>query len=112
MDIRKDICSILKNQYPVFTIDRKKGIAHNPYFVVKFSEESKSLENSLGSFVNFEVLVYVPSNSISPMNEIISQVKLALVDVAEFTGRVTEDYFDDNVNAYMRSIEFRVSIAN
>lgn len=110
--MRKTISEILKKEYPIAPINTKKGPAKNPYLVIKFSEESQSTQNSLGSFVYFEVLAYVPSNSISPMDSVITKVKSALNDVAEFTGRITEDYFDDNVQAYMRAIEFKISIAN
>lgn len=112
MSIRKDINDVLKKQYPIYPINTQKGEAKKTYLVLKFSEESKSNQNSFGSFIYFEVLVYVPSNSIAPMEDEVNKVKLLLSDVAEFTGRVTEDYFDDNVKAYMRSIEFKISIAN
>lgn len=110
--MRNMISKILKKEYDTFPINTKKGTAKSPYVVIKFSEESLSNENSLCSFIYFEVLAYVPNNSIAPMDDVVNNVKNALKDVAEFTGRITEDYFDDNVQAYMRAIEFKISIAN
>lgn len=110
--MRKMISDILKKKYPIFPINTKKNSAKETYLVIKFSEEGLSSENSLGSFMYFEILVYVPSNSILPIDSAVNDVKNILSNVAEFTGRVTEDYFDDNVQAYMRAIQFKISVAN
>ena len=110
--MRKLICDILRKKYPISAISIKSDKVIRPYLVVKIAESRRSTTNSLCAFFYFEVLVYVPNNSISPIDNVVKDVIDMLKDTAEFTGRVTYDFYDDVVGAYMRTIEFRIPVAN
>ena len=109
--MRKYITSLLYPYFPVYPVSLKRGHCSRPYVVLKFTDSDRSQVNLLCYFVYFEVYIYVPDNSICPMKEAISKVKKALKDKAEFTGKITSDYYDENAKAYMRSMQFKLAMA-
>lgn len=110
--MRKIINDTLKRIYPVYPISKYEGMGESSYLVLKMAEQSNSINNSFGIFAYFEVLVYVSGNSVAQIDSIIEKVVECLKDIAECTGRVTPDYYDDKIYSYMRSVEFRISKSN
>lgn len=108
--MRKHIFNILQQKYKVSSISMQSGLTVKPYLVLKMAESKNSSNNSLGRFIYFEVLVYIPNCSITPMEKIVQDVIDMLEDTAEFTGRITQDYYDETVHAYTRTVEFRIPI--
>lgn len=106
--MRKIIYDLLSLLYPTYSVGQHDGVCLNPYLVVKFNGQDTSRYSDLGGWQVLEVMVYTPDTSISRIDEILEQVKLALVsDRIECTNRITPDFHDTTVKAYMRSIQFR-----
>ena len=105
--MRKKIFDILNLLYPTYAIGQHENDCVSPYLVLKFNTQDKSLGSELGGWQTLEVMVYIPDSSISPMEDILGQVKEALKSILEVTSNVTPDFKDTTVHAYMRSIQFR-----
>lgn len=106
--MRKKIFDILNVVYSTYAIGQHQGQCTNPYLVLKFSEQLTSVNNNSCGWQSFKVLCYCPKNSIAPLDTMINKVKEALEIDFEFTGNITPDFLDDTVQAYIRSIEFRI----
>lgn len=68
-----------------------------------------SANNSIAGFQLWEVMCYVPSTSMIALDILTEQVMTVLkkLDV-ELTGNTTPEFYDEQLKAYMVSIEFRI----
>lgn len=105
---RTQLYNLLKTIYPTHWIGQKQGKCKSPYLVIRFKNQSKSLNNGIAGWQYFEVMVYVPNTSTLALDTGLAKVKEVLQGVAEPTGNITPDYLDEEVSAYMRSIEYRI----
>lgn len=106
--MRKKIFYILKGLYPVYFIGQHTGQCTSPYLVLKFGNQSTSINNNIAGWQVFEAMCYCPKSSIVPLDDMIEKVKNALKNDFEYTGNITPDYLDEDKLAFMRSIQFRI----
>jgi hypothetical protein len=107
--MRQQIFDILNLLYPTFNIGQHKGNCTATYLVVKFNSQSMSATSQLGAFQIFDVMVYMPDTSFSDMEFVLDQIKASLQNASyEETGVLTPDYRDTAIQAFTRSIEFRI----
>jgi hypothetical protein len=106
--MRKKIYDLLNALYPSYFLGQKDGMCEDTYLVIKFNEQQQSLVNTKGAFQYLEVMVYVSQNSIAPIDGAIKGVIEAIREVAEPTGYITPDFLDTDVQAYTKSIQFKM----
>jgi hypothetical protein len=107
--MRKIIFDILNALYPSYAMGQHKGLCNSPYLVIKFNTQSRSVSMALGAFQSFEVLVYIPDSSITGMEDKLDEVTKALTSQGfESVNSITPDYHDAEVQAFMRSAQFRI----
>lgn len=104
---RKEIFDVLNAMYPTHWLAQPQGICKKPYIIVKYKNKGLSTSNGKAGWQYIDVMVYVPMASISPLDGIITEVKNALRVKLEPTGNETPDFLDTEVQAYMKSVEFR-----
>lgn len=107
--MRKKIFDILNSIYPTYAVGQHENECISPYLVLRFNNQDRSITGALGGFQIFEVLVYVPYSSISDLDDLLENIKIALIsdNSIESTDNITPDFRDTTVHAYMRSIKFR-----
>ena len=109
---RQDLYTVLNSKYPTFGVGQNTDNFVSPYLVVKYNNQSRSINNKEAGWQVFEVMCYVPyndeNNSILPIDTMLEVVREALQDNYEPTGNVTPDYIDTDKKCAMRSIEFRI----
>jgi len=106
--MRKKIFDLLNVMYSTYAIGQHSGYCEDPYVVLKFNSQEKSMSGALGGFQTFEVLAYVPDSSIVSLDSMIESIRTILITEGfECTDRIGPDFNDTSIKAYMRSIEFR-----
>ena len=105
---RKELYDFVNALYPVYWPSQKSGECKTPYIVMKYKDQKLSVSNSKAGWQYIDFMVYVPVNSILPLDEIIDNLIIVIGNVLEFTGNITPDFIDTDIKAIMRSIEFRV----
>jgi hypothetical protein len=106
--MREKLFNTLKSLYPTYWVGQYNGKAKEPYVVIKFNNQSTSNATTAAGWQMFEVMVYVPIQSILPMEKMIDTIINALINDYEFTGNITPDFVDTDKEAWMRSIQFRI----
>lgn len=105
---RKEIFDIMNHVYPTYWPSQKTGECTNPYVVLKYKNQSSSLGNKKAGWQYVDVMIYIPTFSILPMDNMTEDITNLLKGKLEFTGNITPDYIDIDVKAIMRSMEFRI----
>lgn len=108
MITRKTLHDKLITVLPVHWVGQPEGICKKPYIVAKYKSQTKSVSNDRAGWQYLDIMVYVPKTSVLALDGYIAQVQTALKDITEPTGNITPDYLDQQVEAIMRSIEFRM----
>lgn len=68
-----------------------------------------STTNAIAGFQLWEVMCYVPSTSMIALDILTEQVITVLKKLdLELTGNITPEFYDEQLKAYMVSIEFRI----
>ena len=105
----KDIYRHLKsNGFDVYAPDQKEGYCLEPYIVIK-SREVVRLETVSSNEAMYDILLYVPKNRFSFVEEYVLQVIEAmdkLFPMIREAGTQTEPFYDDDVQGYMVSIQY------
>jgi hypothetical protein len=55
-------------------------------------------------------MIYVPTSSTAPLETFQKKIldAMGVFENVEFTGRITPDFLDTEVKAFMRSVQFRI----
>lgn len=93
----------------------KKGTCKSKYVV--FKQDGSSQIGSISSeVVYYTFMLYVPQNQYSQLSDFENEVKKVLDEkmfpILMPTGSKQTDYYDDNLNAHMRSFTYRNSVRN
>lgn len=95
--------------FDVYPPSRHKGECTSRYIVVKVSQALRasalSSENQL-----YDILLYVPNDEYSMLEEFIARVKLAMKDLEpmiKYEWTQTTPYYDSSVNGHMVSMLYR-----
>lgn len=93
----------------------KKGTCKSKYVV--FKQDGSSQIGSISSEVVYYVfMLYVPQNEYSSLSDFEEKVRKVLNEkmypTLIPTGSKQTDYFDDNLDAHMRSFTYRNSVRN
>lgn len=109
MSDRISLIKELKKIAPVFPIGKTLNEVTEPRIVLTKGIQFASLNSELGGWQNWEVYIYVPSNSIVVLDNLVDKVQRALrrINDIEMTGSINQEFYDDQLNAYMRMIQFR-----
>lgn len=105
----KDIYEHLKsNGFDVYSLAQRKGICKSPYLVLRNNGSNKDGSTTTTAY---EILVYVPVNQYSFMEDYIEEVqdcmqKLFPAVQVEDGQNVSLHYLDDDVQAYMCSLPY------
>ena len=106
---RLEIYNAVKTVCTAYWVGQHQGECTSTYAVIKFKNQSTSINNAIAGWQVFEVMVYVPRASIATIDSIVSNIQVALINIsAEPTGNITPDFLDTEKNAIMRSVEFRI----
>lgn len=105
---RKGIYDLINALYPTHFISQERGECISPYVVIKYKPQVLSLGNNKAGWQYIDLMVYVPLESILPLDEMIEVLRSNIGDILEFTGNITPDFIDVDVKAIMRSMEYRI----
>lgn len=105
---RKYIYDLFNALYPTYWPGQKEGRCESPYIVLKYKDQKASNLNSKAGWQYVDCMVYVPKASIDPLDTMIDLIIESIKNTLEFTGHITPDYIDVDVEGIMRSIEFRM----
>lgn len=105
----KDIYEHLKsNGFDVYSLAQRKGICKSPYLVLRNNGSNKDGSTTTTAY---EILVYVPVNQYSYMEDYIEEVQDCMQKL--FPAVQVEDgqneslhYLDEDVQAYMCSLPY------
>ena len=93
----------------------KEGECKTEYVVVK-QDGGSQIGNISSEVVYYMFMLYVPQNKYSYLSKFEEKVKKVLNDnlypTIIPTGSKMSDYYDDNINAHMRSFTYRNSVRN
>lgn len=106
---RLQVYNVVKTICTAYWIGQHQGECLTTYAVIKYKNQTNSIDNAIAGWQYFEVMVYVPNLSFSSIDSTIASIQTVLINLgAESTGNITPDYLDTEKNAIMRSIEFRI----
>lgn len=112
---RSELTNLLKqvneNVHPVQALI---GKVKTPRIILKRISPVKSRSNSLAGWSYWSVMCYAPGNSMLIVDDMFYRVKDLFKNhpVIEITGDETPDYYDDELEAYMRSLDIRIPYTN
>lgn len=105
---RNSIMEILDSCAKVFPPSTKKEQLRE-WIVVKFQNQQPSISSTKGGWQYVDIMCYVDKNSILPLDRLMQKSKLALKSAgAELTGVETPDFYDSELEAFMRSFQIRI----
>ena len=105
---RQTLYDILSPLGEVRQLSNSEGKIKKPTLVLRKMPSMASASNSLGVYIYWQVMCYVPKHSILALDNLVEQVTNALkANKIELTNRFGEDFYDDEVDAYMTFVEFR-----
>lgn len=94
--------------YDVYGPDQKEGYCNKPYVVLK-TGVTIGLEEISSSERMYDLLVYVPKDKFSEVEEYTDKLKEDMDEMfplVRTTGSETEPFYDDSVRAYMTSVQY------
>lgn len=94
--------------YDVYGPDQKEGYCLKPYVVVKIGL-TIGLEEISSSEKLYDLLVYVPKDKFSQVEEYTEKLKEdmdELFPLVRPTSSETEPFYDESVRAYMTSVQY------
>ncbi len=107
--MRKQLIDILKEVGEVRVLSNRKGTIKKPTIILQRKLSMSSITNSRSLFVYWDVLCYVPQGSMIALDEFVDKVTNQLLkNKIELSNSFSGDYFDDELQAYMRFIEIRI----
>lgn len=107
---RNDIMECLDSVAKTYPPATKSGKL-NEWIVVMKKNQRPSLSSSKGGWLYFDIMCYVDSGSIIPLDGLMERAKDALKKNGkeiEFTGVETQDFYDTELEAFMNSFEIRI----
>lgn len=114
MSVYEKVYDKLAESFDVYPPNTHKGDCKSNYIVLLGG--SKIQTSSFSSqTVLLDILCYVPSNRYTDMGSYVVEVKRVLSEMFPQiipTGNETTPYFDDTVDGWMVSIEYRYTMRN
>lgn len=105
---RKIIYAKLNDIATVRQLSNREGVVKENTLILSKKSGMGSTENSLGSFQYWEVMCYVPATSMLALDNLVTQVEETLKELdVELTYNNTPEFYDEVLQAYMISVEFR-----
>lgn len=103
---RIELTETLNSLYPTYQIGMNPN-GRRDYLVLARKPQMGST-NPYGCWEYWEVMCYCPKTLLL-LDTVVDNVLgvLRTLDI-ELTGNITPDFYDEDVKAYMRSIEFRI----
>jgi len=106
---RKEIFDLVNTVCPAHWVGQHQGECKKPYAVIKYKNQSTSLNSAVAGWQYIDIMVYVPCTSTATIDSKMDEVRSALVGAGvEPTGNRTPDYIDQEKKALMRSEEYRM----
>lgn len=115
---RIDFIELLQSLFPeytVYNVGQHYKRDTKPYIVVRSSTQLQEyLGSRKGAYQIFDIMVYVPDKSIVILDTIIEDIHERLIRSAPFhtyftfTGNVSQDYHDFDIEMYTKSITVQV----
>ncbi len=105
----KEIYEHLKTgNFDVYSIGQHKGLCQSPYVVIKENSTSPTATSLAYSLV--DILIYCPIGKYSAVSDFIKDVKTSIKSLTwlKFTNNVSPVVIDENVNAYMCSLQYKI----
>lgn len=106
MMTRKEIFDLIDPLYPTYAIGEHKGECTEPYAVLKFDNQLKSMNNSQCGWQFVHVFLYCPLGDITVLDDMVRRVQKALKGNLEFTGDITPEVIEDEKQAYCRRLKY------
>ncbi|KEH91682.1 hypothetical protein Z962_p0059 (plasmid) [Clostridium botulinum C/D str. BKT12695] len=105
---RKEIFNILDPLYPCYAIGEHEGECREPYVVLKFHNQLKSMNNSQCGWQFVHVFLYCPLGDITLLDDMLEKTQKALTGKLEFTGDITPELIEDEKKAYFRRLKYTI----
>lgn len=105
---RQTLHDILSQVAPVNQLSNRSGVIKRDTIILRKKPSIPSVNSSVGTHIYWEVMCYVPENSTVALDNLVEKVITVLrrngVDVTNSFG---EDYHDEDLKAYMSTVEVR-----
>lgn len=105
---RTDIMNCLDSVAKTYPPSTKSGYL-DKWIVVLRKHQQPSLSSKKGGWLYFDIMCYVDKGSIMPLDGLMNEAKQALKKAGvEITGVETQDFYDNELEAFMNSFEIRI----
>lgn len=103
---RQSLHNILSEVAKVSQLSNRLGSIKTRTIILKQKTSVPSMSSSVGTNLYWDIMCYVPGTSIVALDNLVEQVttKLKEHDI-QITNVFGEDYYDEDLGAYMSSIE-------
>ncbi|MHB9925521.1 hypothetical protein [Clostridium botulinum] len=105
---RKEIFDLIDPLYPCYAIGEHGGECTEPYAVLKFENQFKSMNNSQCGWQFVHVFLYCPIGDITVLDEMLNKVQKPLNEKLEFTGDITPELIENEKKAYFRRLKYKI----
>lgn len=105
---RKEIFDLLDPVYETYAIGEHEGECTEPYIVLKFENQLRSMNNTNCGWQVVHVFLYCPLGDITVLDDMIPKVQRVLKGHLEFTGDITGELIDDTKKAYFRRLKYTI----
>ena len=110
---RKIIHNALSKVATVRQLSNRKGTITRNTLILSKKSKMSSISNSLSGFQYWEVMCYVPATSMLALDNLVKEVETTLKNIGvELTNSNTPEFYDEQLKAYMISVEFRTILTN
>lgn len=105
---RQVLHEALSSVAKVSQLTNRTGVIKKDTLILRKKQSMASTTNGIGVYMYWEVLCYVPANSMVQLDTLVEKVTSCLKQVgAEITNVFGEDYYDEELKAFMSYVEFR-----
>lgn len=115
---RIDVVELMQELFPeykTYNVGQNYVRADIPYFVVRAGTQLRELSGSrLGAYQIIDIMIYVPNTSIVMLDNLVEEVYNRIKNhesyckYIEFTGTVSQDYHDYDIEMYTRYITIQI----
>lgn len=104
---RKFIMQKLNEVAPTYAIGQAK--THDSTYIVLRAASTSTNGSSVAYIQPYEILCYVPSDSILYLDSLVEEVKAKMKECSiEISGELGVDYYDADIKMYMRYVTINI----
>lgn len=105
---RQRLHDILSQVASVHQLSNRSGVIKKETIILRKKPSIPSLNSAVGTNIYWEVMCYVPENSVVALDNLVDKViKVLKLNGVDVTNSFGEDYHDEELKAYMSTVEIR-----